>query len=228
LKYRLHLIIFLLLGFYSLATVNAWTEKCVSAIALDAQKLMPSNLQWLFNRYSNSFKSGNGQKNSDYGSQDQLISAIVRDSSSIINLIRSQKDYEDAVFKMGRIARLVSIMNNPLNRNIRLRNSAWRTDYDIYLEKNQRDFRIRWYGIDHRPKQQLQLKEILEKSVLKMEKVASILTRTFESSKKPISSYDVQSIPFGVGSISYSHAVSNTAMSWLYIWDSAGGLKKKP
>jgi hypothetical protein len=35
--------------------------------------------------------------------------------------------------------------------------------------------------------------------------------------------FDVRSLPFGIGSLSYSRSVSDTARLWLHLWKQAHG-----
>ncbi len=223
LKMRI-LIIGCILSVFTMSA-GAWTETSTRAITNDAKKLMPVNLQKIFQRHNQDFISGHRQKPPTGKSREELIAIILKEADAVINLISKQNAFSEASRRMGRISRIITVLNTPLDSHVLLKNEFWRTDYDIFLQKNQKDFRVRWYGIQSRPRSIEQLETLLRSSAEKMKKVAGILTKTLEKEGKPISSYDVRSVPFGVGSISYSNAVSNIAMSWLYIWDRSGGVR---
>ncbi len=207
--------------------VWAWTEDSISAIAHDAKKLMPSNLQWVLSKYEPEFISGYHTSTTNYSSHRELIEAIMQTTSISIDSIKKDCSYPTAAQQMGRIARLVGTLHAPFPKFIPISQETWRTDYNIYLQKNQKDFRIRWPGIRSRPRSKDELYQRLTQSAERIRKMASILSDRLEKDQKPISSYDSMSVPFGVGSVSYSNAVSNTAMSWLLIWDQSGGINPK-
>jgi len=205
--------------------VSAWTEGSFMYILADAKHLMPDKLQWGLGRFESSLVTGMKNCSVKYTSQEELVNAILSESSNGINCFKSNGSYKSGVRKMGRIARMIAQLNHPLEQTKHLKHETWRTDYDIYLEKHRQYFRIRWTGVNNRPQSSDELSSMLSISSHRTRKIASILLKTFETNKIPIGNYDARSIPFGVGSMSYSRSVSNTAMSWLYMWDQAGGVK---
>jgi len=219
-------VVLLIIISFATGPALAWTEKSVLAIANDAANLMPDNFKWVIKKYRSAFLKGNQQLPGSLG-PDELVKTILDEAAGAVDLIVGQNGYSQAARKFGWISRLITELNSPLNITGVPVNKFWRTDFDIFLQKNQKDFRVRWYGIKARPRSASQLKDLLTSNSTRIKKVAGILTKTLQKDGKPLSSYDVMSVPFGIGSISYSNAVSNTAMSWLYIWDQAGGVKKE-
>jgi hypothetical protein len=210
---------------FGTGSVSAWTEGGYLFILSDAKYLMPQNLQWVLDNFQPSLLSGMKYSVEENLDDALLVKAVLAESQKGIEAFKTQGSFKDGVRSLGRIARLVANLNNPLNHAPALKQPSWRTDYDIFLEKNRGNFRIRWPGVDGRPRSESELTDALNQCSLRTKKVSRILIKTFESERKPIGTYDVRSIPFGVGSIAYSRSVANTALSWLFIWDQAGGIK---
>lgn len=210
------------------AAGSAWTENGVIYIVSDARHLMPENLQWVLGNFQDSLMAGLNDSPSESRSIPGLVQAILDESKRGISHFNSPGSYPEGVRSMGRIARMIAALNHPLNHVPAIQNENWRTDYDIFLDKNRLNFRIRWPGIDGRPRSEGELTGVLNHSVSQSQKVSKLLIKTFETNDIPIGSYDVRSIPFGIGSIAYSRSVANTALSWLFIWDQVGGIKSTP
>ena len=212
--------------YLSSGLVSAWTENTYLAIVSDSVRLMPENLRMILMKYQEELLKGVMTGVPAHSNLSELIEYIEKESSAGIGSIKTQKNYRQAVCSLGKIARTIAFMNLPLNRQDQPASLHWLTDYDIFLEKNRENFRIRWPGIEKRPFSSKQLRQLLLDCSTRRNQGANLLKETFQKDQIPIGSYDVRSIPFGVGSISYSNAVSNTALSWLFIWDHVGGLKK--
>ncbi|MBN1551837.1 hypothetical protein JW979_10225 [bacterium] len=219
------LLIGILSCFFITASGFAWTHGSYMCIVSDAKHLMPENLQQLMDRFQSQLIRGVQETDETYLNRDDIVKEILSESEKGITSIKKNKSYDQAVWRMGKIAKYIANLNHPLMHTSAAENITWMTDYDIFLEKNHAHFRIRWPGQSRRPRSSTQLDHLLLESVDKTDKVSQILVKTLQTENIPINQYDVRSIPFGVGSISYSHAVSNTAMSWLYIWDQCGGVK---
>ncbi len=206
---------------------HAWTENVYRGILADAVALMPENIQLVVVRYQKELIRGVHEPWKGFTNRAQHIDAVIKETKRAVRMLTKNKSYRDAVRIMGHIAKLVAVLNHPLGPYYSVDNPVWPTDYDIYIEKNRRNFRIRWSGIRNRPGNADELSRLLEASDRKTMKTSRILIDILRKNKKDIAAYDVRSIPFGVASMTYSRAVSTTALSWLYLWDQAGGVPRK-
>jgi len=206
------------------ATRACWTDYNSRGMVRDAKRLIPENLQWVLDQYKSQFYQGYETLTPPSDSRRDLIPLILKDSEKAVDAFTENRSYRDGAGILGRIARSITQLHAILTDPDALNNPHWPTDYAIFLQKKRTYFRIRWLGIDHRPKSRGQLKSLLDDSSLRMEKVTRILTDTLNRENRNIASYDVRSAPFGVGSIAYSSAVNTMAMTWLYIWDKVGGI----
>lgn len=192
----------------------------------DARHLMPENLQWVLTRFDGQLQEGYHQAAQHQPDRPDDVAVVLADTEAAIRSFTVESSYSSGARILGRIARRISEMHALLTGTSPLNDRNWVTDYAIYLQKNRPFLRIRWSGVDHRPRTSDALQDVLARSVLKREKVSAILVETLNRENKSISSYDLQSAPFGAGAIAYSGAVNSIAMSWLYVWDKAGGIRQ--
>jgi hypothetical protein len=224
LKNKIPILIFAL-ACLTLSSARAWTEGCYCSIAEDAINLMPENLNWLINRDRISFEAGLMQKQPGSHSTDELIHAVLSDADTAAEMIKAKSGFEQAVKTFGRMARMIASSCTLLPDEKAVSSTTLRTDYDIYIEKHRKNFWIRWPGIGKRPRSAQQLTDLIKTGNERIKTLSGILIKTFETERKPVESYDLRSVPYGAGSISYSLATTTIAMSWLYAWDKAGGVK---
>ncbi|HPQ39741.1 MAG TPA: hypothetical protein PLV45_05150 [bacterium] len=208
------------------ATQACWTEYNSIGMIHDAKRLTPENFQWIIDQYSSDFYKGFETQIPDSSDRKTLIPVILDDSRQAIRAFSSEMAYRRGAGFLGRIARYVNELHGMLQHPDRLSDPHWSTDYAIFLQKKREFFRIRWAGIDQRPRTIQQLETLLAESTRRMDRVSEILTETLNRENRGIASYDTRSAPFGVGSIAYSSAVSTMAMTWMYIWDQAGGISE--
>ncbi|MCD4655502.1 hypothetical protein K8T06_16400 [bacterium] len=205
-----------------------WTEHNFRGMVQDAQKLTPQNLQWVMDQYQDSFQRGLQQKHNGIRDREVLVQLIIKDSNSAITAFSKDMSYKKGAGFLGRLARSISELHRILTDPGKLHNPDWITDYAIFLQRKRSFFRIRWKGIEQRPKDRKSLTNMLINSTHRIEQVSGILTDTLNKKQKPISTYDVRSAPFGVGCIAYSSAVNTITLTWLYVWGKVGGIHDKP
>lgn len=207
-----------------IAPADAWSLPSLEAIAFKAIAFMPENIQVITEKHRSDFLTGIHELQDSPTGDTETVRKICDLVASGSRSITDQKDFRNTVRIMGRIASMVAISVHPLPSTDSRVGPNNRTDYDIYLEKNRSFFRIRWTGIEQRPRDPNQLAHTLERSITKSRSLAETLITTLAENSIPISQYDHQSIPFGAGSIAFSNAVSQTANAWLLLWQNAGGL----
>ncbi len=155
----------------SVERVNAWTEKSYFLIAQDAVQLMPDNFQWLVDTYRESFHKGLTSSVKDYQDRREVVNDILIAAKDGVDKVQKHHQYKDAAYTFGVLARLASKLNHPLAFNCKLNNANWKTDYDIYLEKQRIKFRIRWKGRQNLPKTEADLSGMLEISSKKNHRI---------------------------------------------------------
>ncbi|MBN1878553.1 hypothetical protein JW823_00405 [bacterium] len=219
-------LITLLTGYLVLiaATQACWTEQNYLGMIGDAQKLMPANLQWVIQHYADDVYAGQMTQPTQRMNLQENVNAILTDSESAIRSFTTDHSYSGGSRLLGRIARRISDIHSLLTQPSRLNDANWITDYAIFLQKNRQYFRIRWRGLDSRPRSAEGLRQLLIRSAERRDQLTAILEETLNRENKRIADYDLLSAPFGTGTITYSSAVNTIALTWLYIWDRAGGI----
>lgn len=207
-------------------TQACWTDYNSRGMIQDAKRLTPDNFQWILDHYTSEFYKGFETRTPENPAREKLVPVILNDAQQAVNAFSTEMSYRRGANVLGRIARTIADLHTMLTHPDQLANPDWQTDYAIFLQKKRSFFRIRWEGIDHRPRTLQQLESLLANSTRRMDRVSRILTETLNRENRGIASYDTRSAPFGVGSIAYSSAVNTMAMTWLFIWDQAGGLQQ--
>jgi hypothetical protein len=202
---------------------SAWTQESRISIIKDAIKLMPQNFQIFIEHYHESFWSGSNSSFQSEMIDQEMISRIIKYCASAGDLLKRQENLAEAARMLGIQARLAEKLCSPVKL---LRDKPdWQTDYEIYLENHKNRFWIKWKGIGNRPRTESALVDVLNQAQTRVTNAGSAARDSFAQDGIPISSYNIQSVPFGSGSMSYSNAVSAIASIWLYVWDQAGGIK---
>jgi hypothetical protein len=201
-----------------------WTEDNFNGMVSDTQRLLPENLQWALRRYSSEFESGKLPCNLSQFNDEQLLESIMSDVDDAVIAFTDGMSYGKGSRLLGRIARKIMYMHSLLRDISKIDNQSWQTDYSIFLQHHRKNMRIRWKGYELLPHNDSELRKMLFSSVQNTRRFDSKLANTLNYENKDISEYGVMSIPFGIGSITYSNAVNSIAYTWLYVWKQAGGL----
>ena len=220
-----YLFISILILIGTTTTAASWTEQNFLGMINDAKRLLPDNLQNLIESYSGEFyrECTPAYTLPDTGEQGP-VESILKDADEAVLSFSTRRSFKSGTRLLGRIGAAIAHMHALLTDTTRLNDKNWPTDYAIFLQKNRQHLRIRWQGIEKRPKNSNELRSLLAKSAANQQKLSTLLEDNLNRENKSISEYDTLSMPFGAGSIAYSSAVGSMAMTWLYVWDQAGGI----
>ena len=202
---------------------GAWTEHNFNGMINDINQLLPENLRWVLVQYAVEFETGKQPANMNLN-EKQLIESILHDVDFAIESFTTGMSYQKGAGLLGQISRKIMSMHSLLHDSSELSNQTWQTDYAIFLQQHRKHFRIRWHGYNQLPTNRNQLQTMLLTSQQNTGQYNNKLVETLNKENKSIAEYDLMSIPFGIGSITYSNAVRTIAYTWLYVWSQAGGL----
>jgi hypothetical protein len=222
------LAIFLLLPL----TANAWTRASDQRIAKKAAEVAPPDLKLVLDRFQAEFDRGLERAESDEGSEmhhyfvlsreGKLRQRIEQEARGVVTMLRKRDSMGNVVEHLGILAHLVADANNPFHTSdAEAHGSLARNDFEQYFERRMAKFATVFYGIDRN----LQLDSYLDRMVMRSSKFAPLLHEEYFRGGEPHTSaeFDDRSTAFGVASVSYSHAVTDLANLYYYIWKEAGG-----
>ena len=151
----------------------------------------------------------------------ELQNRIIREASTIIDGIRSREPMELIVYRLGLVSHLVSDANNPFLTYESSRLGTRRADFEAYVLRRSHRYRPVFYGIE-RP---YDPRGTVARAVRRSSQYGPLLDREYfrGDQVRSSSSFDDRSTAFAVGSLSYSHSISDLINLYYTIWSRVGG-----
>ncbi|HEX9161303.1 MAG TPA: hypothetical protein VF980_06310 [Thermoanaerobaculia bacterium] len=217
---------------FAAATAHAWTAAADHRIASKAAQLAPNDLRRIIEKYDKEFDEGITRAAADEGSDvhhyfvlsrnGRLRERIERETGSVVSMIRTGKPMSQVVFHLGALAHYVSDANNPFhvaNDDPRLTDQIG--DYESYFEQRLPMFPTVFYGLDDN----FQLSAYLDRTFARTAGFYPLIDEEYFrfGEQHDSSEFDDLSTAFGVASVCYSRAVTDTVNLYFYIWGRAGG-----
>lgn len=232
-------LLFGLLGLLGPWPVAAWTQKSQESIALDAARLAPPDLYRQLRRNKASYLHGVRQPFVDYQAQlhqkhadgggqlDRALNKAIEDAVLSIQLMRP---FNEISYRLGLVSHHVADLNNPLHSSQDDREEGrYYADYLRYVESAQPRFAVVFYGFDRQLDQPQELRALFTESLERSRHFYGFVGREYRriGFGSGIRGFDDRSTAFGIASLSHSHAVSDTAEVFRYIWLRAGGVDNR-
>jgi hypothetical protein len=200
---------FLLLFLATALPACAWTLAADRQIAAAGAKLAPPDLFTViksFNRdYAHGIETALADEEAHRGVLRQRIESETR---TVISMLKANKPMSAVVEHLGLLAHLVGDANNPYPKS----------DFAHYFESRLAKFPTVFYG----PQPNLHLNVFLDRTLSRTAGFTPLVAE--EYTRGSSESFDDHSTAFGVASVCYSHAVTDTANLFTYIWREAGGV----
>lgn len=210
----------------------AWTPAAEQRIAATSTRLAPPDLRMLIEKYSFEYKQGLTRAAADEGTDShryavtsrrgRLEQRLENDIRSAITMIRKRDSLANLVETLGVIAHFVSDANNPFHLDDSdPRMAGCQQDYEAYFEREMRKFPVVFYGVQPR----LVPKQYIEQMFARTARFYPLVSEEFYrfGERRSASEFDDRSTAFGVASVCYSRAITDTVNLYYYIWGEAGG-----
>ena len=158
---------------------------------------------------------------------DRLIQTEV---DQAIRTIVDHRPFSQVVYQLGVVSYWVASANNPLISTAEnpVGLPYWQ-DYFRYLEGASQRFSVVYYGHNRQFDTPAALGDLLQRSRGRAEGMAPLIPAEYRrvGSIDGRSLFDDRSTAFGVGSLAFSHGVSDIAGVLRYIWLRAGGIDSR-
>ncbi|HSE40306.1 MAG TPA: hypothetical protein VLH08_06025 [Acidobacteriota bacterium] len=216
-------------------TGNAWTSKTYQLIVVKSTQLMPTSFKNIMMKHQEEILAAclrpddlpesehtyNIATHSGY-LKDQLLNLSAKVPKDIYNHVPFTKVAED----FGRMSHYIADLNNPLILSDQdSRETQYRSDFAIYLEKNIELFP--WIFDGHEPEllKESSAENYLQKIAMNAVERYGLIGDSYFPNGTLVSSdtFDPRSLPFGIASLSYSRSISHTVQFWFYTWKKARG-----
>src|SRR5882672_1222578 len=233
---RARVIAFSILALWPAAQARAWTDATRIRMVRDALKVTPPALRTILLRYEKDLYRGmlDPSRHEDEevhfqdadGRRGMGASAVVRKESEIRAGLKSRMPFRAFTYQMGILAHLVADVEFPLNASdADPREPLYREAYRAYIEKSLDKIP---FVYDRAPSKTLEagdLRGFIMEGARRAGENYALIGRAFNDDGTPRSkdALDERSVPFGIASLSYSHATSDIVRIWMRLWESLNG-----
>ena len=202
--------------------VHAWTSAADRQLALRAARLAPHDLQLLIHHMQNHYLNGVEAAVADERRQTHrtyLRQQIQRETKNIIDMLRTDQPMNHIMVRFGVLAHLVGDANNPFHVDTGPELEPSHADFEHYFEEKLARFPTVYYGRD------LRFDRSLDQAFTRTASMTPLMDDEYFRGgvRRTSRDFDDRSTAFGVASVCYSHAVTDIANVFTYIWKEAGG-----
>ncbi|HXH37109.1 MAG TPA: hypothetical protein VNN08_00630 [Thermoanaerobaculia bacterium] len=196
----------------------AWTRTADRRIAAKSAELAPPDLKLLINKYNDEYLRGLDEALSSEGTdihRRRLRERLEAQTRGIVAMIRANQPMSSIVAQLGNLSHLVGDANNPFH--IGDDDAAAHADFEQYFERRLARFAPVFYGLDRN----FVLSAYLDRMFARTTRLSPLMAE--EYGRGSGATFDDRSTAFGVASVCYSHAITDTVNLYFYIWKEAGG-----
>jgi hypothetical protein len=201
----------------------AWTRAADQRIATKSAALAPEDLRLVINKFHDEYLRGIEDALATEGTdihRHKLRERIVAQTHSIVAMIRTDQPMSGVVRQLGVLSHLVGDANNPFH--IGDDDAEERVDFEQYFERRLVRFAPVFYGLDHN----FVLSGYLDKVFARTTAYSPLMAEEYGRGNG--ATFDDRSTAFGVASVCYSHAITDTVNFYYFIWKTAGGSVRTP
>jgi hypothetical protein len=217
------------------APSDAWTPESQRTLALEAARLSPPDLRRQFDKHPQDLQRGTlapfrGSPGQDHywhkdgsGNLDHVLFAEVE---ATIEAIRAHRPFTEIIERFGRVAHYVADANNPLNSDgTDPEESRYFVDYLRYAQSAQTRFALVYYAEDPPVNTNREMRLMVYRALHRGRQLYPLVGAEYRRIEfgNGMRRFDDRSTAFGVAAVSYSHALSDVARVYRYIWMQAGG-----
>ncbi len=230
----------LLAGCLALATsplatgpANAWTQRTQLAIVETAAKLAPDDLARQIERHKAALRDGvldpfadhaGGRHEANPDGSGRLREVVRAEARRAVAGIEGHRPFSEIVHQIGVVSHYVADLNDPLRvANLDPWEKSYRGHYPRYLDGVRGRFTVVFYGAGRRIGSSVELDSLVERALDRGRRLYPDIGREYRRIGRNGGRFDDRSTAFAVGSLTYSHAVSDVAAMMRYIWLAAGG-----
>jgi len=230
----------LALGFAAASGVLAWSPAGQRAIAADAAQLAPPDLAGQLDRHAREIARGaeepfeEGEADRHVANEDgsgQLTASLAQEVAATIAALREFRPMQEVARRLGRVSHWVADLNQPLNASASdPQEGLYFRDFALYADSARPRFAVVLYENAEPVTSPADLERLAERALRRGRELYPTLGREyrrigFASGRQR---FDDRSSAFGVAALTYSHAVSDAARVFRYIWLAGGGGDPRP
>jgi hypothetical protein len=201
----------------------AWTRAADQRIAAKSAALAPEDLRLIINKFNDEYLRGIDDALATEGTdihRRKLRERIVAQTHAIVTMIHGNQPMSGVVRQLGVLSHLLGDANNPFH--IGDDDAEERADFEQYFERRLARFSPMFYGFERN----FVLSAYLDKIFARTTGYTPLMAEEYGRGNG--ATFDDRSTAFGVASVCYSHAITDTVNFYYFIWKTAGGSVRAP
>ncbi len=211
----------------------AWTPRTQATIAAEAARLAPPDLARQIERHEKELRAGvlepfrDGEPARHSGAPGgRLATTVNEEAARAVAMIERHHPFADVVHQLGVVAHFVADADYPLNAaDSDPREATYFGDYARYLESAEPRLPLVFYGVARGLENRSDLGLLVGSSLARGRQLYPLVGREYAriGYVSGLGRFDDRSTAFGVGSLAFSHAVTDVARALRWVWLRAGG-----
>lgn len=216
----------------------AWGPQSQAAIAREAARLAPPDLARQLERRADELRAGalapftgtapeRHYRNRDSGSLDR---AILEETRAAIAALRTPGSFDELARRLGVVAHYLADANNPLNAaGDDPEEGRYFADYLRYAQSAEPRFALVFYAGEPAVESEEDLRRMVLRALARGRQVYPLVGREYRriGFGSGVAGFDDRSTAFGVAAVGFSHAISDVARAFRYIWLQGGGADQR-
>jgi len=218
------------------ASASAWTGPFHESVALQSARLMPPSLESVLAEHSARLRKGataplalRGHESlylheNDWGRLDE---AVLAQTQRLLDLLSGRAPMSAVAYEMGVLSHYVAVAQDPTHCSADdPREAEWAPSFHRFAESRIPRFRVVFDGYLAEPLERDDVKGFVRGLFRRSRVRYPILSRSYLQEDGRVltsASFDDRHPVYGVASLGYSRAISDTAKLWLYAWVRSGG-----
>ncbi|MFQ5526836.1 MAG: hypothetical protein ACE5GX_11320 [Thermoanaerobaculia bacterium] len=217
---------------------GAWTKETHVEIARRAATIAPPDLLRQIKRNEKAFLAGLSSSWAEHGRSTaasglngrHVLGQIEAGANAAVAAIESHRPFNEIVRNLGRLAIHAADANNPLLHSAAdPEESKYGGNYQVYVASAVPRFPVIFYGQGRDIRTSSALTTLIRQMESRSVSFYPVIGREYRriGSVDGVRLFDDKSTAFGVGSIAFSHAVSDLAAIYRYVWLRSGGADRR-
>ncbi len=226
---------FLFLLTLAAAPAGGWSPSTQTVIAEEAAALAPKDLARQIFRHKRQLRAGvvapfsdtDGEAHMENGDGSGTLGrTITSHVEAVIVAIRGHQPFAEIVQRLGVVSHYVADANNPLNTSTGdSQEGRYFRDYLQYVDSALPRFPLTFFGLEPGLDRAADVSPVVRRTLARSRGYYPMIGREYRrvdfAAGKRV--FDDRSTAFGVSSLAFSHAVTDVAQVFRYIWLRAGG-----
>jgi hypothetical protein len=216
----------------ALTPAGAWAPETRVHMVDEAVRLMPASLRAALESYREEIRRGtlepmlheDGAEHRPPWAEGTLEASVDREARALLETLGEPTPFAEVARRFGSLAHYVMDTGFPPGAS-RGDGGARYSHFSRFCEDRRERFPVVFYGHDDDALADGDWRGFALREMERAGASDAELARAYAAAGDPpdAAAFDDRSIPFGVGSLSYSRSITNIVRIWLQVWQRAGG-----